>query len=92
MMGTINHFSQKQRAMFFAESYRVLRPGGRLVVSAWDLACTRMHFPDWLVTNRGIYECGARLLASLVEWDQRQIERNPDCNGQMFLLTCGRAA
>jgi SAM-dependent methyltransferase len=39
MMGTVNHLTAAQRARFFAESLRTLRPGGRLVVSAWDPGC-----------------------------------------------------
>ncbi|MYT78944.1 Ubiquinone/menaquinone biosynthesis C-methylase UbiE [Streptomyces sp. MnatMP-M77] len=44
MMGTVNHLSAAQRERFLAESFRTLRPGGRLVVSAWDPACRFQTF------------------------------------------------
>ncbi|MGC5365558.1 methyltransferase domain-containing protein [Streptomyces sp. DT24] len=44
MMGTVNHLSAAQRERFLAESFRTLRPGGVLVVSAWDPACRFQTF------------------------------------------------
>ncbi|MGW7256496.1 methyltransferase domain-containing protein [Streptomyces sp. NPDC054834] len=44
MMGTVNHLSAAQRERFLAESFRTLRPGGLLAVSAWDPACRFQTF------------------------------------------------
>lgn len=44
MMGTVNHLSEVQRRQLFAQARRTLRPGGHLVVSAWDPRCTFQSF------------------------------------------------
>ncbi|WP_051836165.1 class I SAM-dependent methyltransferase [Streptomyces sp. NRRL WC-3742] len=44
MMGTVNHLSDAQRLRLFAQARRTLRPGGRLVVSAWDPRCAFQSF------------------------------------------------
>ncbi|MEV6704441.1 class I SAM-dependent methyltransferase [Micromonospora wenchangensis] len=44
MMGTVNHLSAAQRQRFFSEVGRTLRPGGRLVVSAWNPDCRFQTF------------------------------------------------
>lgn len=36
MMGTIAHFSPKDRALLAKEVFRTLRPGGKYIVSTWD--------------------------------------------------------
>lgn len=44
MMGTVNHLSESQRHRLFTHTRRTLRPGGRLVLSAWDPRCTFQSF------------------------------------------------
>ncbi|MBQ1076375.1 class I SAM-dependent methyltransferase [Micromonospora sp. C31] len=60
MMGTINHLSAAQRGRFFAEARRTLRPGGRLVVSAWNPDCRFQTFLSFY-SPREVAELRGRL-------------------------------
>src|SRR5262249_49651477 len=44
MMGTFAHIAKADHARYFAEVFRVLRGGGHLLVSTWDIECRHQSY------------------------------------------------
>lgn len=44
MMGTFSHIEKRNHRTFFSECGRVLRTGGTLIVSTWDLECMHQSY------------------------------------------------
>lgn len=44
MMGTFAHFNDEDRAFICKEIIRVLKPGGLLIISTWDIECNYLTY------------------------------------------------
>lgn len=44
MMGTLNHLLPEQRVAIFEDVWRVLRPGGHLILGVWDGDCSFQNY------------------------------------------------
>ncbi|MFD4475654.1 methyltransferase domain-containing protein [Streptomyces sp. NPDC058471] len=92
MMGTVNHLSAAQRARFLAESFRTLRPGGLLVVSAWDPQCRFQTFlsfysPAEMAQLRGQLTEREPLRAECAAAGFGEVRTTPFCTFPDWLVT-----
>ncbi|MEU4995760.1 class I SAM-dependent methyltransferase [Streptomyces sp. NPDC021622] len=97
MMGTVNHLSADQRERFLAESFRTLRPGGLLVVSAWDPACRFQTFlsfysPAEMAQLRGQLTEREPLRAECAAAGFGDVRTTPFCTAPDWLVTGAGAA